>query len=173
MFRPVFGRGDAAAERLHHRFRRQIFERVGTKGTELPRGAHRGGGRLRINCVRIFDVSNSYTHDGSIFAGMSFVFEQRQFIIEFDLHAHRYTDCHEMSLVGEQQRASVGRHKPLLGRIDERKVQLAFEDAHDAPHAGFGAMLPSQTRRQRHLVEDGCRSVWNRRPGVRHPAGFP
>jgi hypothetical protein len=75
----------------------------------------------------------------------------------------------EMRLIGEHEAWMAGFKDHLGSRIDHYIAQSTIEDADNAPHAGLGAMLPAQSRRQRILVEYCCTFIgYRRRWGARN-----
>jgi hypothetical protein len=54
------------------------------------------------------------------------------------------------------------------GWVEHLITQLAIEHLDDAPHAGLGAMFPTQSGRQRVFVEHLGALIWHRRRRCAH-----
>ena len=91
--------------------------------------------------------------------------EVGQLIVELDLHLHRTKRLDTVSLIQQQEAGTAGLEDGLGCRVEHPVAYSAAQYPDDAPHAGFGAMFPAQSGRQRVFIEHGralvgCRTRW-------------
>ena len=85
----------------------------------------------------------------------------RQPIVESDLHSLRAERFDEMGLVWQLEPGMAGLQDYLGIRFKHTIAQSPFKHPNDPPHAGLGAVFPTQPRRQRRFIEDRSTLGWH------------